>query len=637
MHKFFILCLFIFLNCNSRPETIPPQISHNVEPPNYSRKEAPMLAQRVDAGLLPPLEQRLPKNPAVITCLERPGNYCDVWRLTGPNLSKMGGVLTRYGYISLIHWAQDWESFEPGLATRYEILDGGRRFRFYLREGHRWSDGHPFTVDDIEFGINSVLGNPKLHPNPPRYIRQDAVYAQFRRISDTIFELIFPKSKGDFLMDLASAGEYLIYPKHYLSQFMPPFISLAKADSMATANGFSSWTQFFTATLQRGDQNPDLPTLRAWKRITPRGGESLKWELERNPYYHAIDSAGRQLPYFDRIIGTVVSNIENVNLNVITGKVDFQIRYLEPKFVRLFLQNQEPGGYVVEFFPTRYPSGIFLNLQKKNDPVGRSLLAQRPFRKALSLAVNRAEIDKLLNWSAGVDLFELAIADRFRNDRELKEWFSFDPNRANAILDSLGLAWGSEGIRLRPDGAKLTLTVIANDAIPNYYLELVREYWNAIGVKLNQRLKSHKSWWDAMLSAEFDGAAYTLLLVPDLEIIASASHVMPTFGGTYWAGEWGVWFQTNGGSGLKPPAEVLRLYEIYQKICTTMDLQTQRELTEELLYHSLKIGHTIVAQAPPQNLLIRKKTFHNVSQNRYFDSWVRRAPAPDYPETFFME
>lgn len=632
-----LVSLLFILNCVSPENSVQKNHSRNVEPPGYTRKEAPMLAKLVDAGKLPPLEARLPKNPAVVTPRERLGNYCDAWHLTGPGLSLLGGSLSRFGYISLVHWAMDWESFEPGLAEKYEILDGGRRFRFYLREGHKWSDGHPFTVDDIEFAIKHVLGNPKLHPNPPRYLRQDDVFAKFNRISDTAFEFSFPKPKGNFLIDMAAACEYMIYPRHYLSQFMPPFISVEKADSIAAENGYASWTQYFTATLQRGRQNPDLPSLRAWKRKTPRGEETLKWELERNPYYYVVDSAGRQLPYFDRIVGAVVTNIENINLNVVTGKIDFQIRYLESKFARFFLKNQEKGGYVVEFFPRRYPTGIFLNMQKKNDPVGRELLAQRPFRKALAMAVNRDEINKLLNWGTGRDLFTTIVAPRFQGDRELKDWFSFQPARANALLDSLGLEWGDEGIRLRPDGKKLILIVQANESLLTNYLELVREYWSQIGVKMNIRMKSHKSWWDATLAAEFDGSSYTLLLVPDQELIASASHVMPTFGGTYWGGEWGVWFRTNGRSGVKPPPEVRRLYTIYERICRTMDMNTQNKLIEELVYRSIKIGHTVTALAPHKRLYIRKKTFHNVSRGNYFYSWIRRAPAPDYPETFFME
>ena len=630
----------VMISCESQPKkTVSVEKSRRTAPENYSRKEAPMLAELVDAGKLPPLEQRLPRTPKVVVPRYRLGHYCSEWHMGGNGSTFISGCIARYSYVSLLHWSMDWENWEPGVAERFEILDGGRRFRFHLRPGHKWSDGQPFTTRDIEFSVKKVLMNPLLHSNPPRFLVQGKHRVQLNRLDDYTIDFIFPKPNGRFQLEVVSGGEWLLLPEHYLRQFMPPHISEARADSIAKANSFSTWTQYFSRVLQQASANPDLPTLRPWVRKTPRGEEGNGFVLERNSYYHVVDPDGKQLPYFDRIVVKNVNNNENLILYTITGDVDMQIRGFEDRRnARLLLENREKGNYTVQFYPHHYPFGIYINQQKKNDPVGRKLNANRMFRLALSLAVNREEINKLLNWGEGQNLYEMIIAERYRNDKNVKEWFRFDPERSIFLLDSLGLKVGSDGIRRRSDGKSIALVLFSNETMPFDYLELIQEYWAAVGVKLNINIKTNRSWWEYARAGEFDMVAYVFQAIPDKEIIIQPSHLMPTHGGTYWAGEWGLWYQHGGKDGIEPPDYIKNLYRLHDEITAELDARRQLRLLEQLSYESMRLGHTLVVKDRLPQLVIKKKGFHNVSKDPYpKGSWIRRSPAPDFPETYFMD
>ncbi|MCK5739921.1 hypothetical protein KAH55_12090 [bacterium] len=634
------ILIAILVACQQQPkEAAFVDHSRRTAAENYSRKEAPMLAELVDAGKLPPLEQRLPQSPKVVVPRETVGHYCSEWRMGGNGTTFIMGCIARYSYVSLLHWSMDWDSWEPGVAERFEVLDGGRRFRFHLRPGHRWSDGMPFTTRDIEFSLNDVLLNPKIHPNPPRFLIQGKNHVRTKRLNDTTIDFIFPEPNGSFLLDITANGDWLLLPAHYLRRFLPPHISEARADSMANANSFSAWTHYFSQVLQSASANPELPTLRPWLRKTPRGEEANGFELERNPYYYVVDPAGQQLPYFDCIVVRNVNNDETLILHTITGGVDMQIRgYADRKHARLLLENQDKAGYTVQFYPRTYPLGIFINQQKKDDPIGRKLNSNPVFRLALSLAINREEINKLLDWGEGANLYEMVIAPQYRDDTSLKEWFRFDPVRSAFLLDSLGLKVGNDGIRRRPDGKPLAPVIFSNSTMPFDYLELIQEYWAAIGVKLNINIKTNRSWWEFTTAGKFDMVAYVFMGVADREIIIQPSHLMPIFTGTYWAPEWGTWYQSEGENGIEPPDYIKNLYQLHADISAELDPVHQKQMLEQLSYESMKIGHTLVVKARMPQMVVIRDGFHNVSDgNRPKGSWIRRSPAPDFPETYFMD
>jgi len=596
-----------------------------------------MLAKLVKSGQLPPLKERLPDQPKIITPRERLGCYCDTWRMAIFGAGNLGGVTPRTFYTSLIHWSMDWQSLEAGIAEKWEISPDGRRFTFYLRKGLKFSDGHPFTTEDIEFSLNHLLFNKKILLNTPGWLMQNGKSAQFERVSPSCFRFIFPESNGTFILYITVESHYLFSPKHYLENFMPPFISEQKADSIAAANGYAKWNSFVEMVLRHPYRNPDLPVLLPWRRITPREKAETRWVFERNPYYYAVDSSGRQLPYFDRVEITNVSDPEQIYLKIVTGEIDCQSRHIEGDHTRLLLKNRQRGDYQVQFYPFEWYPGIFFNQTEAGDSIQCQLNRTQNFRLALSLAIDREEIHKLLNWGQGDDLKTLTIPPGYENDPDILRWYHFDPVEANRLLDELGLHLGADGWRRRPDGKNLVLTVYIIDYLPFDHLELVQEYWQAVGVKLNIKKISYRSWWDFVNAFKFDLVAYIFTMPTDRTLILFPYHIIPYYASTYWGGKWGLWYESNGQTGEEPPPEVKELFTIWEKIKREMNADRQMELLNLLRYQSLKMGHTLLIKTVLPGMNIVKNNFYNVGQGYPHMSWPKRAPGPDFPETYFMQ
>ena len=120
-------------------------------------KESAFLQAQVESGALPPVAERLPENPLVITPFERVGQQGGDW-----NHALVGGgsasMLVRYqGYDGLVRFTPDWTGIETNVAEGYEISDDATVYTIKLRKGHKWSDGQPFTTADVQFWYDAYL------------------------------------------------------------------------------------------------------------------------------------------------------------------------------------------------------------------------------------------------------------------------------------------------------------------------------------------------------------------------------------------------------------------------------------------------------------------------------------------------
>ena len=167
-----------------------------------------------------------------------------------------------------------------------------------------------------------MFGNKKITPVLPSWLIQDGHQAQLEVLDDLTIRFSFPKANGIFELAIANQSYWFLKPAHYLKKFIPPFVSEAVADSVAAANGFSGWAAFFNTILQQPYLNPDLPVLHPWVLITPRDKAITRWVFERNPYYYAVDTLGRQLPYFDFFEIANLSDVEQLYLKAISGEID---------------------------------------------------------------------------------------------------------------------------------------------------------------------------------------------------------------------------------------------------------------------------------------------------------------------------
>jgi peptide/nickel transport system substrate-binding protein len=287
--------------------------------------EAPMLKALVDAGTLPALADRLPLNPMVVTPLREVGKYGGTWRSTivgGGSLS----MLFRYqAYEPLMRYNPEWTGVIPNVAESVVANDTATEFTFKLREGHKWSDGHPYTTEDVMFWYEDVFSNPEIEVTNQDHLIIGDDKGVFTKIDDLTFKVSFKNSNGLFLLLLAWADsdQTTRFPKHYLSRFLPKYNP--DADKLATDQGLSGWVQLFQKKSGAALEddfflNSEIPVLHPWKmKVAP--GESTEHAIaERNPYYFKVDTAGNQLPYLDSIDYVLVADAQVLLLKCLQGR-----------------------------------------------------------------------------------------------------------------------------------------------------------------------------------------------------------------------------------------------------------------------------------------------------------------------------
>jgi peptide/nickel transport system substrate-binding protein len=183
----------------------------------WAFNEAPMLVKQVKAGKLPAIDKRLPPSPVVVKTFDKPGEYGGSWRRAYTGLSDLVGA-RRILYDPLVRWSPDYK-IVPNLAEKWEIAGDGRTFTFHLVKGVRWSDGEPFTADDIMFYIEDILLNKELTSTVPKWIAPGGSPPKVTKIDDHTIRFEFSEPYGLFLEQLACPhGNGSCYQTQALSQ-----------------------------------------------------------------------------------------------------------------------------------------------------------------------------------------------------------------------------------------------------------------------------------------------------------------------------------------------------------------------------------------------------------------------------------
>ena len=548
--------------------------------------EAPMLRALVEAGQLPPVEQRLPAEPAVVDtggAIGRYGGQMEVLSSSVADLTEARWMLIE----PLLRFDADGRTVVPNVARRCEMSEEGRCFTIELHAGMRWSDGVPVTVADVLFTWHDVIGNEQLSPVPPSAYVPDGTPMTVEPVDDHTFRLRFAEPYGALPIFLTHSvgGQALLMPAHHLKQFHVRYADPEALAARVRAEGFDQWYELFAEhDHTRGwvdpTTPPGYPTLAPWRvAALPAEGHVV---LERNPYYWKVDRAGNQLPYIDRIHSTCVLNPEANNLKLISGEVDYAASEGGFGNTALYLGHQRSGGYRVLLWEGNWGSrvGYYLN-QTHRDPVLRRLFQQRDFRIALSLGINRDEMNKVLYYGRCAPRQVTANRASSFHVREFETAYTaYDPDTANRMLDQLGLARAPGGRwRRRPDGRMLTIVVDALDGgFQAETAELIKEYWEDLGIHMVFRIVDGSLFW-----TRFQGNAMDLLSTPD-DVASDVMILRETaYGVQYWAPLWGQYLNTDGRNGEKPPPEVMRLYDIWRAMRRTTDEARRIELGRELL------------------------------------------------------
>jgi len=580
--------------------------------------EAPSLAARVAAGELPPVDERVSEEPLVVECFEEPGEYSDDLHraLLGP--SDMAG----HNYVieeNLFRWDYRTGNLEivPNVAKSWELSEDGLTYTFQLRKGMRWSDGEPFTVDDVLFWYQDIASNAELSPSFPSWLTIGGEPVIVEKVDDYAFTFKFAQPYGILLeaMCVSSGGVYA--PRHYLEQFHPAYADPDELAAKVKEASLEYWYQLFAAKNDRNN-NPDLPVIGAWKVETPFPGERMV--STRNPYYWKVDSSGKQLPYFERQVNELAQDKEIVLMKALAGEIDLQTRHLTFDNYSLLKEQEESGGYRVFEWENFLLPSVYVNQSYAQDPGLLPLFRTKEFRHALSYGIKRDELNTLFWYGLAEPMNPVAArGDPFWQEGFGQTAIEYDPDKANELLDAVGLDQrDGDGYRLRPDGARLQMVLeYFQDADVN---EQVAGHWQELGIDAQPRLVERSLWQVRVDGNEAMLPTYSVALIM---WILDPMWYVPWAGRSYWAPGFATWLQTEGESGVEPTDEVKQLVAWYEELRLEPDADKRLELGHKILSHHNEQIYIIGTCRVPIAPLIVKNDIVNALPGGLMDSRAR--------------
>ncbi len=521
---------------------------------------------------LPPVEERLPSEPLVIQPYIEIGTYGG--RLRGISKSPESGtsdfLSTRH--VNLFRFSDDLLTIVPEVAKGWEFNDDYTELTVFLREGHKWSDGEPFTAADIEFWFNDIHLNTEYFEAPSSVWVYGGEPMVVEAIDATTVKFSFNAPAPNFVTFLATTYRQPFQPKHFLSQFHPDYNPEANAN--AQANGFDNWkgqfklyyhdwkdtyhpfdgpegTQFVVPHLESHILVEETPEFRLY--VT-------------NPYFFMVDTAGNQLPYYNESYEIYSEDLEVQILKLINGEIDYRNQTLELANFTELKQN-EANGYRV-FLPPAVGETVFFAFNITHlDPEMAKIYGDVRFRQAMSLAMNREEIKEIVYLGQGDPQQELPVDAStvdFISDEAKYQFTQYDPAAANALLDDMGLTErDADGFRLRFDGKPFVILLqFAPQGGPVETHELVKSYWEAVGVRVLAKEVSSDFYRSTSSANEHDLATWRgasgATAINDVVMFPPFGDYLQIRTGV----QWSEWMLSDGAEGIEPPEDIKKLWDL---------------------------------------------------------------------------
>jgi peptide/nickel transport system substrate-binding protein len=556
--------------------------------PVPAMQEPAGLADQVKAGTLPPVGKRIPEAPAVVKTFAgddgpgRSGGQVNMLIAT-PRDTRL---MTLYSNARLIVY-DDQFKLQPDILESYEVKDS-REFTLKLRAGHKWSDGQPFTTEDFRYFWEDIANDKELSPSGPAIeLLVDGKPPKVEIIDPLTIKFTWEQPNPYFIESQARAAPLFLYrPAHYLRKVHKKYASPEEIAKQARG-GQSSWVQIHRRLdVMYNNDNPDLPTLNAWKLVTPPPAQ--RFVFERNPYYYRVDEKGVQLPYIDRIVFTVAAT-NLIPAKAGLGEADLQPRYLNMRDYTFLRKSAKSSGVDVRLWESGSGSQLALypNLNAK-DEVWRKLMRDTRFRRALSLGIDREELNEVvyigLAKPSNNTIMKRSVL--FKPEYATR-WATYDPQAANRLLDEIGLTRRDQaGFRLLPDGRQAT--IIAEHASEETEdadaLSLIADQWKRIGIRLLFKPQSRENFRLRTFSGETLMSVYAGLVTAVPTVDTSPKEFAPTMqGGLQWS-RWGMFVESKGKQGEKcdlPEACVLLDY--LREWETSTDEATRLKAWEKIL------------------------------------------------------
>ena len=479
-------------------------------------KESPQSAALVRSGDILPVEERLPVHEDiwVIAPYDEIGVYGGTMRITTHHVK----TLDHLAVTSLVNGDPTGAS-EPRLIKGWEVSDDGRKYTFTNRRGARWSDGYPMTIEDVRFAMEDLMYNEELNTTLPAELKSQITGnpARFAVVDDVTWTIEF----DDPYFDLASSRHMWgssktrgcprcyyapshIY-KRYHVKYNPDEIDALMAqfeqdnirglqnriDNIRTGPG-NDWrqsgpipTEFDPNFIYRGDIYTPAMSELIQTRCCDGGRAAV-----RNHYFIGVDPEGNQMPYIDGQILILTEDRTASVFRAMNGENDYYGGSMILSELPLYMANMEKGDYSVYIFrsPAGNDSATAVQNEFVQDPEMGQLLRTKDFRKALSIAADRNEMNQVV--ASGIGTPQQWIPHPITPYYPGKEYADldagYDLDGAKAIMEKLGYSDANgDGYLDRKDGSgPLSLHyVVSSTYFP--HIDVLQSHWGRLGIKVD--------------------------------------------------------------------------------------------------------------------------------------------------------
>jgi ABC-type dipeptide/oligopeptide/nickel transport system permease component/ABC-type transport system substrate-binding protein len=614
--------------------------------------QSPLLADLEREGSLPPLAQRLPDEPVVMQGPDGIGQYGGTWLRLATSAEDVDIIGFRMSGAALVRWSPLGYPIQPHIAKSVVPSENATVWTVTLRKGMRWSDGAPFTADDILYWWEQEIQNKTMSAVAPPFMRIGGKMGRIERVDAEHVRFVFDNPYPLFMEALASATMVAGSPQHFLRKYHPdPAIGDKEliAREMAT-RGLPSPKALY-AYIKKW-QNPEHPRMWPWVYRSFRGDPPQVFV--RNPYYYAVDTAGNQLPYIDRLQFTV-QDLKLIPLTAANGGASMQDRHLRfSDYTELITRGRAAGTRVLHWYSaTRSQWVINPNLNRRVDegePDSKdkaALLSDKRFRQALSLAINRPRI--VIAEQAGIgepSQVEPGPLSPFGSQRLAKAFTDYDPKRANALLDELGLTGrDGEGYRTFADGRRMTFYLDFTAFTGMGPAQFVIDDWRDVGVRCVMRERTRPLFYTEKDAMSFDFNVWSG--ESDYLPLVSPRYLIPVNTESFYANGWARWYQRGGFYGdpgaqrrghIPVPTDhpMYRAIAAFETAIQTTDLARQRELMREMTDIAAENTWSISLATSPPALVVVDEHMRNVPEVAIVGS-LYATPSNTGMETYYFD
>ena len=595
--------------------------------------EIAMLNARIHGNPdLPALAERIPVEPLVVVPYASVGEYGGTLDVLSNATEAGTSDFLSVRHVNLVRYADDLQTIVPNVAKGWDWNSDFTQLTFHLREGHKWSDGAPFTSADIKFYHDNIMLDKNIFETPKDYITVGGETMTVDTPDETTVVFNLPSPKPGLLAHFATSYAQGFQPKHFLGKFHPDLNPDADAyakslgfeggyDAILAYYGNSDWTDTPSPMLSRPDilknlEKHTVPTLESHIYVTDT---TEGRHLVANPYFFQIDTNGQQLPYISEQDEVYANDNEVRLLKVINGDVDYKAQSLQLAAAPLLLENQEKGNYTVQLNPDIASPTLAFNVTSE-DPAKRAVFGDVRFRRAMSVALDRKQINEVAFYGQGMPLQYTGFSpmpDFMPGDLE-QAYAQYDASLAKSLLDEVGMSdTDGDGFRELPNGDKLVLNLqFATQGAPGELAQLVAQNWSDVGVQTTVKEVTPDEYRSAQSSNKLDVLIWRKGQPLALHL-GDNTYWVPPFDGYFDIRTgmlWAEYIESGGSAGVEPPAwvnEMISDINAFQSSPTgsseqnALAIKMAQKMVDEMLF----IG-TVRALAP----LVHNNDLKNMTQ-----------------------